>query len=71
VDLAHGDWSAAWAHHRLGWLLALAVLLQIPYRTVALRRPDRRWMGAWFPSLFGYFLVAALVGNWVLLMLGW
>jgi hypothetical protein len=38
VHLAHGDWRASLAAHRLGWLVALAVLFQIPYHTVALVR---------------------------------
>ena len=38
VHLAHGDWRASLAAHRLGWLLALAALFQVPYHTVALVR---------------------------------
>jgi Protein of unknown function (DUF2752) len=68
VDLAHGDWACAWTHHRLGWLLALAVLLQIPYRIVALRHQEMMPLGFWLPRAFGYVLIAALVGNWLLEM---
>jgi hypothetical protein len=66
VCLAHGDWAAAWAYHRLGWLLAAAVLIQWPYRLVSLRRPDQRPLGTWLPKMFGYLLIAALFGNWLL-----
>src|SRR5215471_1193133 len=38
VHLAHGEWSASWQSHRLGWLLMAAVLLQFPYRIIALWR---------------------------------
>jgi hypothetical protein len=71
VNLAQGDWRAAWAHHRLGWALWLAVLLQIPYRFVALRRPGTPVLGNLLPKLFGYALIAGLIGNWALEMLGY
>lgn len=38
VYLAAGNLSASYASHRVGWLLAIAVLGQIPYRWYALRR---------------------------------
>lgn len=71
VDLAQNDWQAAWGHHRLGWALWLAVLLQIPYRMVALQRPGTPILGTLFPKLFGYVLIASLIGNWALELLGY
>ena len=71
VDLAHGDWNSAWAHHRLGWLLACAVLLQIPYRMVSLMRPVPPVLGTWLPKLFAYALITALISNWFLEMRGY
>ena len=70
VALAHGDFAASLAYHRLGWLIALAVVLQIPYRLFCLRElrtnvPTRTW-----PAWFGYSLVAALVINWLLKVSG-
>lgn len=38
IHLAHGDWAAAHAAHRLGWLVASLVCGQIPYRLWVLRR---------------------------------
>ena len=38
VYLAAGNLTASYASHRVGWLLAIAVLGQIPYRWFALRR---------------------------------
>jgi hypothetical protein len=70
VDLAHGDWECAWKHHRLGWLLALAVLLQFPYRILSLRHPDQQLLGSWLPKAFGYALIASLMGNWLLEIVG-
>ena len=36
IFLAHGDWHNAFLRNRVGWLLAMAVVLQIPYRLIAL-----------------------------------
>lgn len=64
IDLAHGRWVQSWQHHRVGWLMGLAVLLQIPYRISALagwwrpRQPNRGL------TLFGETLIFALIFNW-------
>ena len=68
IHLAHGDWHRAFSKHRVGWLLALAVVLQIPYRLTGLLSRNRQPLGQRFPKLFGMALIVALVGNWVLLM---
>lgn len=66
VALAAGDWDESVRMHRVGWLMALAVALQIPYRTWGLlevRRGvlvERRW-----PVWFGNGLIAALLLNWL------
>jgi hypothetical protein len=65
IALAHGDLAASLAYHRVGWLLALAVLLQFPYRALALRDlrmgiVERNW-----PTWCGWALIVALVGNWL------
>ncbi len=65
VHLAHGDWQAAWAIHPVGILLALAVVLQIPYRIIALRSPTGAPLGTSFPKLFGTLLVVLLLVNWL------
>jgi hypothetical protein len=41
IYLAQADWDASLRVHRLGWLLAVAVLLQFPYRTLALTSGER------------------------------
>jgi hypothetical protein len=67
IALAAGDVARSIGYHRVGWVLALAVILQIPYRTLALRElrrneiVDRNW-----PTWFGNFLIALLIGNWLL-----
>ena len=40
IHLAEGDWRASWRNHRLGGLFAALLRLQVPYRLLALRRPD-------------------------------
>jgi hypothetical protein len=71
IHLAHGDWHAAYQVHRVGWVLFAATLLQIPYRILCLRW-SRCQLPAWASKWFGYFLVALLIGNWLVgMLLGW
>jgi hypothetical protein len=65
VHLAHGDWRASWNVNRVGILLALIVVLQIPYRLWALCSPDRLPLGTSFPKFAGYLLVTLLIVNWL------
>ncbi|MAT70439.1 MAG: hypothetical protein CMJ58_13050 [Planctomycetaceae bacterium] len=65
VALAAGDVAKSLQYHRIGWIMAAAVLLQIPYRLLRLRQlrtgtPDPSW-----PRWFGNLLIALLIGNWV------
>ena len=69
VHLAHGNWTDSLASHRLGWLLATMLLLQFPYRIVALRQAGHSPLGTRFPQIIGYLLIAALIGNWLLEMI--
>lgn len=69
VALAHLEFGQSFAFHRLGWLIWLAVVLQLPYRVYSLgelhyKTVQRRW-----PVWFGNFLIAALLGNWILKVL--
>jgi hypothetical protein len=65
ILLAHGDWRGSFQMHRLGWLMALAVLLQFPYRIYALSRNKSYPLGQRWPKYFGYLLIALLFGNWL------
>jgi hypothetical protein len=65
VHLAHGDWAASLKVNRVGWLLALAVVLQFPYRVVALRTQNGAPLGSSVPKMFGWLLIFALVANWL------
>jgi len=66
VYLAHGDWIASWNMHRLGWFLALAVVLQLPYRAWALCSRDQAPLGKALPKVFGSVLIALLLVNWLM-----
>ena len=65
VHLAHGDLAASWQSHRLGGLLALAVVLQVPYRVASLRRPARPPLSPAVAGRIGYGLAGLLVVNWL------
>jgi hypothetical protein len=65
VHLAHGDWRASWNINRVGILLALVVVLQIPYRLWALKTADGVPLGTSFPKFIGYLLVTLLFVNWL------
>jgi hypothetical protein len=64
LALAQGDWQASLQFHSLGWLMALAVLLQIPYRVHRLWTLDRQTSPTRWPTWFGNGLIALLVMNW-------
>lgn len=65
IHLAQGDWTASLAVHRLGWLLAFALLVQFPYRLLALRFGKRWPRDRLLLKLFGYSLIVALAADWV------
>jgi Protein of unknown function (DUF2752) len=64
VHLAHGDWWESWHVHHLGWLLAAAVVLQVPYRVYCLRA-GRQALPAWVGTWFGYVTIGLLLANWL------
>lgn len=72
IRLAAADWSGAVAFNRVAPLLALAVLTQIPYRLAMLLgwRPARRFTTSIWANAFGWVLIVALIGNWLLKLLG-
>lgn len=64
IHLAHGDWRSSLAIHRIGWLLALLVVCQIPYRLLALWRPELTVGPIWAWLGLAFFVVALSI-NWV------
>jgi hypothetical protein len=65
VHLAHGRFRESYHLHHLGWLLALAVCLQFPYRLTALATPHATPLGRNFPRACGWTLIALLFANWL------
>lgn len=66
ILLAQGELWASVARHRLGWLLAVAVLLQIPYRIAKLCWPQAEVVPRHWPRAFSWLLLILLAANWVM-----
>lgn len=66
ILLAEGRLAEAYARHHLGPLLALALLLQFPYRLAALRHPQRDILPKSWRSAASRALITLLIANWVL-----
>jgi len=66
VYLAHGRFQDSWHAHHIGWLMALATIVQIPYRCWCLRRSDRQILPIRVVKSFGTLLIALLFINWAL-----
>ena len=65
VYLAHGDWRASWRMHRVGIVMALAILAQFPYCIVGLRYKKNYPLGRRFASIVAWGLILLLIGNWL------
>lgn len=70
IHLAHGRWGESLMRHRVGWLLAALIILQIPYRLMLLagyrvvevsQRRERQLL---------VVVAVLLVGNWLLKLAG-
>ena len=59
IFLAHGDWHNAFLRNRMGWLSRWPWSLQIPYRLIAVRGPNRLPLGGAF-RILGIVCIAAL-----------
>ncbi len=59
-----GNIANSVALHRVGWIMAVAVVLQFPYRIWALVRKQDYPLGERLPTVFGFFLIFLLIGNW-------
>jgi len=70
LALKDGEFRSSWQLHRLGWLIALAVVGQIPYRLYSLNRSDRNVVVSTWATWFGYILTIALILNWLLKISG-
>ena len=68
IHLAHGRWGESFAAHRLGWLMGLAILLQLPYRTLCLLRAGGNPVPRAIRRTFTACIIVALLGNWLVKM---
>ena len=67
IHLAHLDWQASYSVHRLGWLLALAVWVQIPFRLFALYHKET--LAPRITKSIGFTFIALIILNWLLGMI--
>ena len=65
VALAAGDVRESFRYHRLGWLFAITIVGQIPYRLYALRATRGGAVQQTWPNVFAYILFVALIVNWL------
>jgi hypothetical protein len=65
IYLAHGDVAASFHRHRLGWLVALIVVLQVPYRAWAIRSGSKAPLGTRLPWVGTWIVVLLLMANWI------
>ncbi|MFT5326918.1 MAG: hypothetical protein ACI8P0_004801 [Planctomycetaceae bacterium] len=73
IYLAAGRIADSWSANRVGWLLLFAVLVQFPYRVMALRKLDRSQeppLARWHTP-FSAILIVALITNWLLKSAGY
>lgn len=64
IHLAHGRWEESVAVHRLGWVLAIGVLVQIPYRIAGLLGENPSPLGKRLPDALGWSVMVLLLANW-------
>jgi hypothetical protein len=65
IYLAQGEWQASWTAHHLGWLLAILLVLQIPYRIHGLCYPRQAMIPSRVRWWIGNGLIAMLILNWM------
>jgi hypothetical protein len=65
VYLAHGDWQASLGMHRIGIVMAVAILAQFPYSTAGLIWKKDYPLGRRFASAVAWGLIGLLIGNWL------
>lgn len=67
IYLADGRLVDSVATHRVGWILALVIVLQIPYRIYALRQQPIGGLNSRWPAWVSTALIVLLIGNWLAL----
>ena len=64
IYLADGELQKSLHANRVGWILALSVLLQIPFRILSIRN-DGRFISIPVRRAMGWSIVIILISNWV------
>ena len=70
VHIAHGHFWESFHQHRIGWLFMAVCAFQVPYRLHLLYGSGRYELSAPVARWSGYTLIALLIGNWLLRMVG-
>jgi hypothetical protein len=65
IYLAHGDWRASLATHRLGIVMAVAILAQFPYCAVGILWKKDYPLGRRFAVIVAWTLIILLFANWL------
>jgi len=71
IYLIHGHWNSAWSMHRLGWLLFIVTVFQVPYRLIALHRGERELISPRVSRWIGSGIIALLIVNWLIGLWNW
>jgi len=66
IYLTHGDWQASVDSHPLGWLIALLIAAQIPYRSWIIRTGNRYPIGKATPWVLLAVVGSLLMTNWLM-----
>jgi hypothetical protein len=69
IYLAHGDWRESLAMHRLGIVMAVAILAQFPYCAVGILWKKDYPLGRRFSVIVAWGLIVLLFGNWLVEMI--
>lgn len=65
IALADGDFASSLQFNRIGWIMALTLIAQIPYRIYMMSKPPELVIDLRWPKWFATFLIALLFGNWL------
>lgn len=65
IHLAHGRVAESYNAHRLGWLIAVVVAAQIPWRMYLSRRPAVARLESKWQAVLGWTVFALLIANWL------
>ncbi len=65
IALANGDILTSIQLNRIGWIMALTLIAQIPYRIYMMWKPPLSVINLRWPRWFGVCLIAILIGNWL------